>query len=675
MPVYELTIELKSPLVPGSGDSIPGVVDQDIAHENGLPLIPAKRLKGALRGVAKELKGWGLCTEGAVKSLFGDSGRMERSGFKMYDAVMTKLPEGLLPKCSEIEDYEKLQQAITSLQPQQVVEKFTQLYTKTAMQTDGTAKKGALRTLRAIHEGAQFTSRIELDSANNFELLQKCVKGLRHLGYGRTRGLGEVRCFIKEVAQLPTQQVKASQTYVITLQQPALLAGDEGLYYSCTDFVPGSVLLGVFASLYIKKYKLGNEAHTDDTFKRLFLDGAVSFGYAHPYVNEHHFMPMPLHIQREKNTNCAYYEGTITQSPLRKMNTLARIANHKIYTYDVPKEYRMHHSRPEDRSIGRALNDTKGTDMIKDDKGQFYYYTALQKGQQFVGELKGNSQDIALLYELAEEANHIIHIGRSRTAEYGAAKFSSHFSVAPSFPKARKGAKKVAIYVASPLTWQNSYGRNVADSTLLLNAISAKLGVTVTLEKTYSKQTVIAGYNAKWRLPKPKYQAFDAGTVFVVSTDKEVDWSLIEQQQWGQETARGCGQLYVLAYTSEEFSIEAVTSQQPSAITHPIANALTHAIELDKRLTAAKNDSALHDFVSKLKGYHNSELFAMRAHLVDEKPLTAKQQEKFRTMVKEISDTIKIIVASHELEQEHKGIIISELFYLTELEVRSNANR
>lgn len=681
-------ISLNSPLSVGSGDGIAGVVDQEITHEHGIPIIPAKRLKGALRGVAKEFVDWNFAKQEDVDSLFGQAGQAEMSGFKLFDANLYQLPKNYFGNEShEIKDYNTFIGAVQEHSERELLKLFTMLYTKTAV-SGGTAETGSLRTIRVINKGLVFKSVVELENEADFKLLQNCVKGLRRLGMGRARGLGEITCQLNQVIEQEPreiQEVAGKKAFKITLQQPTLLAGEKGLYYSCINYIPGSALLGVFAGLYIKKYQLKNQAHLDEDFARIFLREGVKFGYAYPEVNQNRYLPCPAHIQRVKNKNQAQYEGMRDEeNPLRKISALAYKEGKNLLLHEPQQEFRMHHARPEDRQFGRAINDTKTVQNISGEKGQFYYYTALQKGQQFVGELQGNQEDIELLLSLLNEKNGEIQLGRSRTAEYGAAKVEIVDELPKiSFEPANEFDKTVAIYLATPLTVQNAKGRYVADVDLLVEQFEYALGASLTVEKLYLQQTILTGYNAKWRLPKPEREAFNAGTVLIVSTEEKVDWSLLTDKRWGEETSQGCGEIYVLKQpTAEEFEICSVEKVMAGSNPTSLKELYTY---IDDEIAKAQEKRRIQVVAEKLAeakksdfdAYSNSKLYKLEQCALEKKDLKLPEENKVelekeakelrRTAKQELKDNMK----------EDKELInhfIKSYFHMIKLEVRKNVH-
>mgnify|MGYP006980029251 CR=1 FL=1 len=686
LPRYELVITLNSNLSVSSGDAITGVVDLEITHEYGLPIIPAKRLKGALRGVAKELVDWGVVEETDVQQLFGEVGQEKMAGFKMYDATLYQLPNGCFKSdLFTINDYDHFSQQIRKYPERELLQLFTMLYTKTATSND-IAETGSLRTIRVINHGLVFKSIIELANDRHVELLEFCVKGLRHLGLARTRGLGEVSCQINKVEdykQTEMQEVDGRQAFRITLQQPTLLAGNNGLYYSCANYVPGSALLGAFASLYIQKKNLGAKAHLDEDFARIFLRGGVTFGYAYPEIDRKKFIPCPLHIQREKNRDYAYYESTSIDKTLRKIGPFVHMENEQLYLHEPKQEFRMHHARPADRRYGRAINDTPGKIDISRERGQFYFYRALSKNQSFVAELKGSQEDVAQLFHLLKSVNDTIQLGRSRTAEYGAAKIEILDELPKSgFEQASIADNQVAIYFATPLTLQNQHGRYVADPNLLIAEFEQELGVSLTIEKMYLQHTTLSGYHAKWRLPKQEREALNAGTVLIVScevSEEKVDWARLAHKRWGMEAGQGCGEIAVLKIPDGQIKCNdvagfyrGVSSEENADLDRALLEFISHQLAKSKEIRRiqvvakkiAKNE------MKKFEGYSNSHIYKLKQCTLKESG-EVEESEETKEFAKNIRNKAKNeLTVTFKEDEELIECFIKSYFYMIQLEVR-----
>lgn len=71
----KITIKLLSDLCTCSGETYNSVVDMDVVYdENGIPYIPAKRIKGCIREAALEMKEMGFISEAQYESVFGKEG-------------------------------------------------------------------------------------------------------------------------------------------------------------------------------------------------------------------------------------------------------------------------------------------------------------------------------------------------------------------------------------------------------------------------------------------------------------------------------------------------------------------------------------------------------------------------------------------------------------------------
>ena len=71
----QLIIRLLSDLCTCSGDTHNSLVDTDVVYdENGIPYIPAKRIKGCIREVAQEMVELGIA-DAEMHEIFGKEGQ------------------------------------------------------------------------------------------------------------------------------------------------------------------------------------------------------------------------------------------------------------------------------------------------------------------------------------------------------------------------------------------------------------------------------------------------------------------------------------------------------------------------------------------------------------------------------------------------------------------------
>ncbi|THF84693.1 hypothetical protein [Cohnella fermenti] len=588
-----LEIELRSELCTATGDTSSGLIDIEIAHDRGLPTVPAKRLKGSLLDVGRELEDWGVLTPDRLRALFGVPGQPTSSRLHVLDAHLYKVPTANGPIV--IDEYDALQAQLKQEQwtEQDILSSFTDLYTRTAVdQMTGSAKVHALRTMRAAREGLVLRSRIEIDTsgaadpAELEETLCLCAKGLRRLGLANTRGSGEVRCTLSELEETNQTEDTAYAHFPsiegpevdivpfrLELEQPIMMAGRTGLGGSSDNWIPGGALLGAFAGLYIRAYRLGDRAHEDERFARIFLRGGVQFGYALPLVGDAVFVPCPLSWQREKNTDHGF-DLNERSSPeggvLRAIGSFVYREQGRLFCHQVLKQVRMHHARAANRALGRAIGGEAAVEQSRGlenagatespDGGQLYQYESIAPGQTFYGLLRGRAEDVSLLLELAQERGSRLRLGRARTAEYGNVRFvPGGDRLAPLLPSGKKdGARATlfALHLITPLFLLDQDGRPDPNPRWLLEQMGERLECEVLLKQARLRYTVLSGFNAKWRLPKSQREALDAGSTLLVRLNRPETAERLERSLWGWNTGEGEGQIRFVAI--DEFEGEGV---------------------------------------------------------------------------------------------------------------------
>ena len=88
-------------------------------------------------------------------------------------------------------------------------------------------------------------------------------------------------------------------------QEPLVVTdgSSEGMGHHILNYIPGSMLLGAFASVWreVHRIKRGEKADADPQFRSLFLTGEVSWGNAVPYCLNQAALPVPLCYQYLKN--------------------------------------------------------------------------------------------------------------------------------------------------------------------------------------------------------------------------------------------------------------------------------------------------------------------------------------------------------------------------------------
>lgn len=620
----QLLIMLKSDLCTATGDGMEGLLDVEVAHENGIPIIPAKRLKGCLLNAGMELRDNGLIGRDILDTLFGIAGREKSGALHIESATLYKVPGSSLGKTEDwrVDDYDDLQIAIKTDQTwsaQELLALFTRSRSTTALEESGTAKEGSLRTIRVVKKGIQFRSIIEIETdkeeSNLMEAFQWCVQGVRHLGMGITRGLGEVACELLpvkegEAAVLDMQNKKDQHfkdeeevclSYQISLKEPVLLAGRKGLYEDCQDWITGSALRGAFASMMVEDKRLGYEAHKNDDFKRIFLRDEVQFGYGFLHIADTTYYPCPASIVKEKNNVQEKQEKCFDrffeenhEKRRKEIHSLASLKAGEISFYSPYKEMRLHHSRPRNRGIGHAMGDISGLDS---DMGHFFQYVSLKKGQNFWGTITGKYKDISLLLTCAQKRNNCFRLGRSRTAEYGSVQFSvlDISSVSKQENKETLSQEWILEFLTPVVLYNWQTVRAEADVDLFCGLMKEKADLEIKIHKKFLKFTHVGGYNGSFRLPESQKPAIAPGTVLMISTDKKVSRDIFENHRFGEMTGTGFGQVKAFLLTewsSERQIVQPAVKKQERSLPEPLTDALKeHRTIQENRMKALETAS------------------------------------------------------------------------------------
>ena len=223
-----VTMELLSDAIFGSGFSVPGGEDIAVCTDgDGLPYLKGSTFKGLLR---ESLENW-LCWTGGtaetLNALMGESGRNGTDdGRRIHLTALT----------AELRDPEACfsERAFTALE-------------------NGTAKAGTLRLARCVRSGLRFTGRLEC-RAEDRELIEAGVKGIKWAGTMRSRGFGRVKCScLEEARQAAADAVPDALClhYRLRTVTPVIitdLSRSSGNGYETRGLIPGSAIRGMVMS-------------------------------------------------------------------------------------------------------------------------------------------------------------------------------------------------------------------------------------------------------------------------------------------------------------------------------------------------------------------------------------------------------------------------------------------
>ena len=354
----------------------------------------------------------------------------------------------------------------------------------------------------------------------------------------------------------------------------------EGMSHETLNYIPGSMLLGAFASVWIRNHRT-EDPDKNEIFNALFLDNSVKWGSAYPSVwnesEELETVPVPLTFQKIKN-----YDGLPT-AQISKENTsdtksagsrndekedrrvlnLIRIdPNNTLPLRDYCKEnLKWKFDKDEGvktKKIDGGFMTIKGccqpllksgfnTHVAMDSKRhgadhQLFGYSSLNEGTTFISEVVCEDSVVEDLKKLLSSADNI-WVGHSRSAGYGRLSFISDKEKNAEKTSVSLGKTKDAyLFLSSPYIPKHSWEKPI--DSLERELVKAGLDENCIQRNELScRFRTISGFNGKWKLPRESRTAIVAGSVIKLSV-KEGQCVNIPVA-FGADTAEGYGRVLV----------------------------------------------------------------------------------------------------------------------------------
>ena len=543
----KIKVTLLSDLCTSSGESISGVIDIDsIFDEYGIPYIPGRRFKGILRDEACELLNFNNTPYNIhdIDRVFGKTGQ--------FRSANLKIDNGYIPNYFEIvNEIKELSSSKYAkfYKPDFITNQFVSLRTQTTIERDNKrAKKTSLRVTRIVKSGLEFYFKIKIDDENDIQLIKDSCKVLRHMGMNRTRGYGEVRCeLIEDHDNYDVRKVLISDGNKLKISyrnlSQLMLPGKNNDNTATYDYLPGSAILGAFASIYHRQHNLKDDAHEDNMFYDLFLSNKVIFNNAYITDNsKKDYQPVSLSLNRVKDGYEVYdkahddYQNLDMQ--LQKLGDLFVYAEEDILHKVEPlKKIEYHHLRStKSKNIGHAV----------EGDGLFFQYESLLANQSFNGYIEGNKEYLSEIIKLIPK-DGIIHLGRSKAAQYGKVVIENIEIVNSSLDNIYvDNNQSFVIKLLSQMILVNELGNYYPNVDLLVTSIKELLG-DIKLENVFAKYTIVSGFNNKWKLPKVQMQALGEGTTLVLKniSGKTIDVGFLNNYAFGIRQNEGFGKIIV----------------------------------------------------------------------------------------------------------------------------------
>ena len=546
---YKIEIELLSDLCVSDGNGYNTAVDTDVCHDElGFPFIPAKRLKGCFRESALELNDWGKDID--IDYLFGEAGY--KNGSLIFN-------NAYLDNYQKNRDIVLMNENHPFFHPQNILNNYTYIRTQTSVNYDtGVAKKDTLRTTRVISKGLKFYCIIEAIKDINTKDLEDIVHVTTNIGLNRTRGLGEVKMSLSEYNDESKESKSAKShsnnsqmnnnddfnylTYHIHLEEPVVLKGYNSNNLNTMDYFEGNKILGLIANNLSK-----------DEFKNYIDDKMfVSNAYLENKIDNKtvRLTEIPVSFYTYKDNSTIFFD----KAALNKFDSLRSEhivkCEHSycclkdiLYSYSVDISDRYHHSRPNDKSIGHALEDDS-------EESKFFQISSIDAGQTFGGFISGSADQIKRFHDILN--NKEFRIGFGRGSEYGKVRITVDEPIKALDKEV--SSKTIAIKLNSPAIIYNDnafYSTSIDD---LNNEIKRCLEGSDKLEfcKAYTSITKVGGYNVTWKSRKPIINAFDKGTILVYKNPNSESIKLKANTYIGERVQEGFGEIDIYELATDD---------------------------------------------------------------------------------------------------------------------------
>lgn len=317
---YLVTMTLESDACFGAGESKNGLVNTEVLiDDNGFPYFLGKTFKGVLRESIKNILEPTLTLDEKIllKQILGSTEGLKQnekepkilvkwSNFKIDGAIREAFKNLNLKKHWKMkyeDETENKHIKINKLEKIDTASKqnaFMKIEQSTRINELQVAEKSSLRSIRVIKKGLIFTSVVdlsdELNSEENLEkackLLERCLKTVKHIGTGKTRGLGRVKlelskaiiCGMKDDFKMNIDEENNVILYEFETKEPVKVSKNEEQYdFEPTHkYIPGNTMRGAFFAQWISK--ITNKENQND--KVIELIKGIKFYNSYPMYVE-----------------------------------------------------------------------------------------------------------------------------------------------------------------------------------------------------------------------------------------------------------------------------------------------------------------------------------------------------------------------------------------------------
>ena len=513
----QVTMELKSDAILGSGFSVPGGEDVAVCRdEAGYPYLKGSTLKGLLRESLENWLAWTGQDLSVANELLGESGWAGAADGRRVMLTQLTLDE-----------------------PPEDAERCYGLRTFTSLE-NGVVKEKTLRMASCIHRGLKFSGFLTC-AKEDADLISSALRGIKWVGTMRSRGFGQVSIQtgqVKENVSVEALKPAACIRYRLHTEAPVLitdLGRSRGNSYETRGYIPGSAIRGmVISSLasqkpdWFAKHKV--ELLSDQT---KFLDAV-------PVVKD--LVPLPsikgfYEDKEEKQFETVVKNGDFTPGLKRaKLGSFCALEGETVVYWSARTD-----------GVTRIQRST-GTE----EETRPFQTRYLSAGQDFEGYICLQNPELAP--ELSCAFPETVWLGADRYEGFGKCIVTLRKAAeAPSWialygPQNQEQVGTVLYLLAvSPLTMVNELGEPCG---IEEGELARKLGVErCTISFCSTSMSEYGGYNRTWKSRSPAVRMYDRGSIFRLecSAPPVLEQILaVEREGLGIRRSEGYGQVLFL---------------------------------------------------------------------------------------------------------------------------------
>lgn len=324
----------------------------------------------------------------------------------------------------------------------------------------------------------------------------------------------------------------------VRAEQPLHLGSqlDAGWLTDTHRFVPGSVLRGALAAIWLAEHLPPKPDTTGNVAFQQLFEGGVRFGPLYP--GEDALRPLSVF-------GCKYADDDACRGFTHDA-AFAGVAPATCPFCDSPVE------ASKGRVDGAGVVEHTRVQLDERERaadGQLYTRRALPAGTQLTGLIDGDPD--AELAWLVQTERSVRFGGRRSTS--GLATLSASPEASPtSFTGFVPDQRRLVIRLLAPGIFVDA--RGLPSWLPDLDAVSELLGVPAVFDAAFARPTVVSGWHAVSNLPKPRDFAVAAGSVFVLRFDAGLPDHAGLQRLWqaglGLRRAEGNGWITLQCWTA-----------------------------------------------------------------------------------------------------------------------------